>query len=39
MAEWVLTGRIVPGDRVDVTAADGALHFTVQKPALLDDGK
>ena len=39
MAEWVLTGRIVPGDRVDITAADGALHFSVQKPVLLDDGK
>lgn len=36
MAEWVLTGRIVPGDRVDVSVTGGALHFDVQKPVLLE---
>jgi ATP-dependent Clp protease ATP-binding subunit ClpA len=35
MAEWVLTGRIVPGDLVEVTAADGALRFAVLKPVIL----
>ena len=35
MAEWVLTGRVQAGDRVDVSVRDDALHFEVDRPALL----
>ncbi len=37
MAEWVLTGRVQAGDHVDVTVRDGALHFEVDRPVLLEN--
>jgi ATP-dependent Clp protease ATP-binding subunit ClpA len=39
MAEWVLTGRIVPGDLVEVTSTGSGLQFDVRKPVLLTVGK
>jgi len=39
MAEWVLTGRVRPGDAVDVSVRDEVLHFEVDRPALLGSGQ